>query len=170
MIYNLNRVDSYTERLPLCEPPYKSKQMINKPTNEPVDLKKVGLKATLPRIKILHILENASEHLRAEDIYNLLLDMGEEVALATVYRVLTQFEEAELIIKHNFDADHSVYELNKGGHHDHLVCLKCGRIDEFFDEAIEERQLAVAKAHGYEIIHHTMYLYGICSSCTEKAL
>lgn len=139
--------------------------MINKPS-EPVDLKKLGLKATLPRVKILHILENAAEHLSAEKIYHILSGMGDEIALATVYRVLTQFEEAGLIIKHHFDADHSVFELNKGEHHDHLVCLKCGRIDEFFDEAIEARQLAVAKAHGYQITHHTMYLYGLCQSCT----
>lgn len=138
--------------------------MINKPS-EPVDLKKLGLKATLPRVKILHILENAAEHLSAEKIYHILSGMGDEIALATVYRVLTQFEEAGLIIKHHFDADHSVFELNKGEHHDHLVCLKCGRIDEFFDEAIEARQLAVAKAHGYHITHHTMYLYGLCQSC-----
>lgn len=139
--------------------------MINKPS-EPVDLKKLGLKATLPRIKILHILENAAEHLSAEKIYHILSGMGDEIALATVYRVLTQFEEAGLIIKHHFDADHSVFELNKGEHHDHLVCLKCGRIDEFFDETIEARQLVVAKAHGYQITHHTMYLYGLCQSCT----
>lgn len=139
--------------------------MINKPS-EPVDLKKLGLKATLPRVKILHILENAAEHLSAEKIYHILSGMGDEIALATVYRVLTQFEEAGLIIKHHFDADHSVFELNKGEHHDHLVCLKCGRIDEFFDADIETRQLAVAKAHGYQITHHTMYLYGLCQSCT----
>jgi Fur family ferric uptake transcriptional regulator len=167
LIYNLNRVDSYTERLPPSEPPYKSEEMINKPSNEPVDLKKLGLKATHPRIKILHILENAVSHLRAEEIYNILTGMGEEIALATVYRVLTQFEEAGLIIKHHFDADHSVFELNKGEHHDHLVCLKCGRIDEFFDEAIEARQLAVAQTHGYQITHHTMYLYGACSGCAN---
>jgi Fur family ferric uptake transcriptional regulator len=139
----------------------------NKPPNEPVDLKKLGLKATSPRIKILQILEQASTHLRAEEIYGILLGMGEEIALATVYRVLGQFEEAGLLIKHNFDADHSVYELNQGEHHDHLVCLKCGRIDEFYDEIIEERQLAVAKEKGYTITDHTMYLYGICSGCAE---
>ncbi len=138
--------------------------MINKPS-EPVDLKKLGLKATLPRIKILHILENAAEHLSAEKIYQILSGMGDDIALATVYRVLTQFEEAGLIIKHHFDADHSVFELNKGEHHDHLVCLKCGRIDEFFDAEIETRQLAIAKEHGYQITHHTMYLYGLCQSC-----
>jgi len=116
----------------------------------------------------LHLLENSVAHLRAEEIYNILLGMGEEIALATVYRVLTQFEEAGLIIKHHFDAGHSVFELNKGEHHDHLVCLKCGRIDEFFDEAIEARQLSVAEKYGYQIMHHTMYLYGICSSCTRE--
>lgn len=139
--------------------------MINKPT-EPVDLKKLGLKITLPRVKILHILENAAEHLSAEKIFHILSGMGDDIALATVYRVLTQFEEAGLIIKHHFDADHSVFELNKGEHHDHLVCLKCGRIDEFFDETIETRQLAIAQTHGFQITHHTMYLYGLCQSCT----
>lgn len=139
----------------------------SKPANEPVDFKKLGLKATFPRIKILHILEQASTHLRAEEIYAILVGMGEEIALATVYRVLGQFEEAGLLIKHNFDADHSVYELNQGEHHDHLVCLKCGRIDEFYDDMIEERQLAVAKEKGYAITHHTMYLYGVCSGCAE---
>ena len=139
--------------------------MSNKSIKDPVDLKKLGLKVTLPRIKILHILENSTGHLRAEEIYTILLKMGEEIALATVYRVLTQFEEAGLIIKHHFDGDHSVFELNKGEHHDHLVCLKCGRIDEFFDEIIEARQLEVAQKHGYKITHHTMYLYGVCSNC-----
>ena len=142
--------------------------MINKPIDKFIELKKLGLKATPPRIKILHLLENSVAHLRAEEIYHILLGMGEEIALATVYRVLTQFEEAGLIIKHHFDAGHSVFELNKGEHHDHLVCLKCGRIDEFFDEAIEARQLSVAEKYGYQIMHHTMYLYGICSSCTRE--
>lgn len=139
--------------------------MIKKPINEPPALKKLGLKATLPRIKILFILENSTGHLRAEEIYSKLLNMGEEIALATVYRVLTQFEEAGLIIKHHFEADHSVFELNQGEHHDHLVCLKCGRIDEFFDAIIEEKQLEVAKKYEYKITHHTMCLYGLCSSC-----
>lgn len=138
----------------------------NKPAHEAVDLKKLGLKATSPRIKILQILEEASTHLRAEEIYAMLANTGEDIALATVYRVLAQFEQAGLLIKHHFDSDHSVFELNKGEHHDHLVCLKCGRVDEFVDEVIEQRQEEVAKAHGYEITHHTMYLYGMCGGCS----
>src|ERR1700722_17825700 len=114
--------------------------------HEHVDLKSVGLKVTLPRIKILHILESSdAEHLSAEEIYKMLIDHGDDVGLATVYRVLTQFESAGLVIRHNFGEGHSVFELNEGHHHDHLVCTKCGRVIEFVDEIIEQRQEAIAK-------------------------
>lgn len=126
------------------------------------DLKKAGLKATLPRLKILGILEEAHDrHMAAEDVYKALLEAGEEVGVATVYRVLTQFEDAGLVIRHNF-GDRAVYELNQGGHHDHMVCVKCGKVFEFMDTAIEERQQRVAKDAGFVIEDHTLYLYGVC--------
>src|SRR5579872_488623 len=116
------------------------------------DLKKAGLKITLPRVKILQILENASSHhLSAEDVYRILLETGEDIGLATVYRVLTQFEEAGLVVRHNFAEGHSVFELDHGAHHDHLVCVKCGQVEEFFDSVIEERQQYVASQAGYTI-------------------
>lgn len=127
---------------------------------ESKSLKNVGLKATLPRIRILEILE-ASElkHMSAEDVYKALLDAGEEVGLATVYRVLTQFEAAELVIRHNFDSGHSVFELNRGGHHDHMVCLKTGRVIEFESEEIEKLQQKIAEQYGYELEDHNLVLY-----------
>jgi len=135
---------------------------------EAEELKKAGLKVTLPRLKVLKIFEDASEkHLSAETIYKLLLKTGEDVGLATVYRVLTQFEGAGLLIRHHFDEGHSVYELNPGDHHDHLVCVKCGRVEEFVDEQIENRQLIIAKQHGFEITDHCLYLYGVCQFCQE---
>ncbi len=128
------------------------------------DLKKAGLKATLPRLKILGILESsANVHLAAEDVYKGLLDIGEEVGLATVYRVLTQFENAGLVIRHNFEGGRSVYEINQGKHHDHMVCVQCGRVFEFYDSAIERRQHDVAKAAGFVIEEHAHYLYGVCA-------
>ncbi|OGT47186.1 MAG: transcriptional repressor [Gammaproteobacteria bacterium RIFCSPHIGHO2_12_FULL_41_20] len=134
-----------------------------------LDLKKVGLKVTLPRLKILQILENAKEHhLSAEDVYRILLDSGEEIALATVYRVLTQFQEAGLIVRHHFEGEHSVYELNHGMHHDHLVCVKCGRVEEFVDEEIERRQEQIAKQAGFAITDHSLNIYGICAQCHKK--
>ncbi len=134
---------------------------------ETQDLKKAGLKATLPRIRILHILESCGErrHLSAEEVYKALLDAGEDVGLATVYRVLTQFEGAGLVSRHHFEGGHSVFELNQGGHHDHLVCIRCGAIVEFIDEIIEGRQRAIAQRHGYSITDHALYLYGLCSRC-----
>lgn len=130
------------------------------------DLKKVGLKVTLPRLKILQILEKAKEHhLSAEDIYRNLLDSGEDIGLATVYRVLTQFEEAGLVVRHHFEGDQSVFELDHGEHHDHLVCVKCGRVEEFVDEVIEKRQQEIAKKAGYSITDHNLNIYGVCGKC-----
>lgn len=130
------------------------------------DLKKAGLKVTTPRIKILEILENSKDHhLSAEDVYRVLLESGEDIGLATVYRVLTQFEEASLVVRHNFEGGHSVFELDSGQHHDHLVCVKCGRVEEFIDKIIEERQQEVAKSAGYSITDHSLNIYGICREC-----
>lgn len=135
---------------------------------ESQDLKKAGLKATLPRLKILHILETTDKrHLSAEDVYKSLLDSGEEVGLATVYRVLTQFESAGLVSRHHFEGGHSVFELNQGEHHDHILCVKCGRVDEFMDETIEQRQRAIAEEAGYDMTDHSLYIYGICAECRK---
>jgi len=133
------------------------------------ELKKAGLKATLPRIKILDILENAEQrHLSAEDVYKALLELGEDVGLATVYRVLTQFEAAGLVFRHNFEGGHSVFELNEGRHHDHILCLKCGKVDEFVDETIEQRQKDIAKKFGYTMTDHSLTIYGVCPECQKK--
>ena len=127
---------------------------------EATDLKKAGLKATLPRIRILHILEESiGKHLSAEDVYKVLLEHGEEVGLATVYRVLTQFEAAGLVMRHNFDSGHSVFELNSGTHHDHMVHLDTGEIIEFQNEEIEELQRKIASKHGFDLIEHSLVLY-----------
>lgn len=130
------------------------------------NLKKAGLKVTTPRRKILDIMEHAAEHhLSAEDIYKSLLDSGEEIGLATVYRVLTQFEEAGLVVRHHFEGGQSVFELDYGTHHDHLVCVKCGKVEEFMDEMIEARQQEIAKAAGYQITDHSLNIFGICPAC-----
>ena len=127
------------------------------------ELKKAGLKATLPRIKIMEILESTAiqeeAHFSAEDIYKELLQKGENIGLASVYRVLTQFENAGIVIKHSFESSKSVYELNDSDHHDHMVCLESGKIIEFHDEVIEARQEEIAKKHGYELVDHNMVLY-----------
>jgi len=116
---------------------------------ESQDLRKAGLKVTLPRMKILEILERSDQrHMSAEDVYRALMDAGEEIGLATVYRVLTQFEQAGLVTRHHFEGGHSVFELSTGGHHDHIVCVRCGRVDEFVDETIEARQRAIARKVG----------------------
>ena len=129
----------------------------------PTDLKNIGLKATLPRLKILEIFQHSPvRHLTAEDVYRNLLHEELDIGLATVYRVLTQFEQAGLLIRHHFESGKSVFELNQGGHHDHLVCLQCGRVEEFFDPEIEKRQLKVAKDRGFEISEHALYLYAEC--------
>lgn len=127
---------------------------------EAQDLKKAGLKATLPRIRILQILEDSDErHMSAEDVYKTLLSHGEEVGLATVYRVLTQFEAAGLVIRHNFDSGHSVFELDLGVHHDHMVCLKTGEVIEFQNEEIEKLQKSIVEERGYELVEHRLVLY-----------
>jgi len=128
---------------------------------ESKDLKNAGLKVTLPRMKILDLLANNNErHLKAEDIYKMLLDAGEDIALATVYRVLTQFETAGLVTRHHFEGGHAIFEINDGEHHDHLVDIKTGRVVEFYDEVIEKRQKEIARKHGFKITEHTMILYG----------
>jgi len=128
---------------------------------ETTDIKNAGLKVTLPRMKILELLENSDDrHLKAEDIYKMLLDSGEEVALATVYRVLTQFESAGLVTRHHFDGGHAVFEIDDGEHHDHLVDISSGKVVEFYDEVIEQRQQEIASRHGFTITEHTMVLYG----------
>ena len=132
--------------------------------SDPSELKNVGLKATLPRLKILSLFEASSErHLTAEDIYRVLLNEHEDIGLATVYRMLTQFEQAGLLIRHHFESGKAVFELNQGGHHDHLVCLQCGRVEEFFDPEIEKRQEVVAKDRGFAIREHSLYLYVDCT-------
>ena len=129
----------------------------------PQDLKTAGLKATLPRLKIINLFEQSPvRHLTAEDVYRQLLSEGLDVGLATVYRVLTQFEQAGLLVRHHFETGKAVFELNQGGHHDHLVCMQCGRVEEFFDAEIEKRQTTVARDRGFEIREHALYLYAEC--------
>lgn len=136
---------------------------------EIADLKKAGLKATLPRLKILAILEeNRDSHMSAEDVYKALLEADEEVGLATVYRVLTQFESAELVNRHHFEGGNSVFELNEGEHHDHIMCVKCGKVEEFVDDVIEQRQHDIAERAGFEMTNHSLYIYGICPNCKKK--
>jgi len=133
---------------------------------ESQELKDAGLKITLPRIKILQILESSKvHHLSAEDVYKLLLQNGDEIGLATVYRVLTQFETAGLVIRHHFEGGHSVFELSTDDHHDHLVCVKCGWVEEFHDEEIERRQRSIAQQKGFELTAHNLNLYGLCPNC-----
>ena len=135
------------------------------------DLKKAGLKVTLPRMKILETLESSSEHhMSAEDLYRSLIDSGEEIGLATVYRVLTQFEAAGLVERHNFEGGQAVFELDRGEHHDHLVCVSCGKVVEFYDATIEERQEAIADEKGFVMQDHNMTLYGLCDApeCRKK--
>jgi len=127
------------------------------------DLKNAGLKATLPRLKVLSLFENSKErHLSAEDIYKVMINSGEDVGLATVYRVLTQFEQAGLLIRHHFESGKAVFELNTGGHHDHVVCMKCGRVAEFYDEEIEKRQESAAAKLGFTMQDHSLTIYGLC--------
>ncbi|NQW34714.1 MAG: ferric iron uptake transcriptional regulator [Methylophilales bacterium] len=131
-----------------------------------INLKETGLKATLPRLKVLNIFENSKDkHLSAEDIYKVMLSSGEDVGLATIYRVLTQFEQAGLLVRHHFESGKAVYELNEQSHHDHIVCLQCGHVEEFFDSEIENRQTIVAKEKGFQIIEHSLYIY---ADCTKK--
>tara|TARA_B100000795_G_scaffold262991_1_gene241527 strand:- start:17 stop:484 length:468 start_codon:yes stop_codon:yes gene_type:complete len=130
------------------------------------DLKKTGLKATLPRLKVLSIFEkNKDQHLSAEAIFKIMLKTDEEIGLATIYRVLTQFEQSGILIRHHFESGKAVFELNEKDHHDHIVCLQCGFIKEFCDDAIEERQNIIAEKNGFNIIEHALYIY---ADCTKK--
>jgi Fur family ferric uptake transcriptional regulator len=132
------------------------------------DLKKAGLKVTLPRMKILDLMESSKvRHQSAEDIYQALRDEGEEVGLATVYRVLTQFEAAGLVTRHHFEGGQAVFELNREGHHDHIVCVGCGKVEEFVDEIIESQQAKIAEKKGYVITDHSLILYGKCPECQK---
>ena len=136
---------------------------------ESQDLQKAGLKATLPRLKILKFLEETEHrHMSAEDVYKAMLEQDEEIGLATIYRVLTQFESAGLVTRHHFEGGHSVFELDQGHHHDHILCVKCGKVDEFLDETIEERQKLIAKEKGYTITDHSLYIYGVCPDCQKE--
>ena len=127
------------------------------------ELKRAGLKITLPRVKILTILQNPeNQHISAEDVYKILLEQQEEIGLATVYRVLNQFDDAGIVTRHHFEGGKSVFELSHKKHHDHLVCLKCGKVVEFEDDVIEQRQLDIAKENNIRLTNHSLYLYGEC--------
>ncbi len=129
------------------------------------EIRKAGLKVTLPRVKILELLEaSVPRHVSAEDVYKMLLEKGEEIGLATVYRVLTQFEAAGLVTRHNFEGGHAVFELDRGEHHDHIVCVLCGKVEEFMDATIEERQKEIAAEHGFEMEDHSLIIYGRCNN------
>ena len=131
--------------------------------NKPNDLKTMGLKATLPRLRILGLFESSAvRHLSAEDVYRALINEGEDIGLATVYRVLTQFEQAGLLERHHFESGKAVFELSSGDHHDHLVCLQCGRVEEFYDAEIEKRQTKIARDRGFTIHEHSLSLYADC--------
>lgn len=134
------------------------------------DLKSSGLKATLPRIKILEVFQapGSERHMTAEDVYKTLLAEGSDIGLATVYRVLMQFEQAGILSRNHFESGKATFELNEGRHHDHLVCIECGRVEEFFDPEIERRQKQIAQAHGFELQDHALSLYGICSKHRKK--
>lgn len=139
--------------------------------SSPNDLKTIGLKATLPRLRILQLFETSPvRHLSAEDVYKLLSKEGTDTGLATVYRVLTQFAQAGLLIRHHFETGKAVFELNQGGHHDHLVCMQCGHVEEFFDSEIEKRQEKVAKDRGYKIHDHSLLIYVDCdrAACPNR--
>lgn len=139
--------------------------------SSPHDLKNIGLKATLPRLRILELFEKSDvRHLAAEDVYKKLVDEGTDTGLATVYRVLTQFEQAGLLVRHHFESGKAVYELNQGGHHDHLVCLQCGHVEEFYDPEIEKRQEKVARDRGFTIHDHSLHIYADCTrnACPRK--
>ena len=134
------------------------------------ELKRAGLKATLPRLRILEILEASSDlHVSADDVYDRLRSSGESIGLATVYRVLTQFEQAGLVIRHNFDGGSAVFELAAGEHHDHLVCVRCSRVTEFVDETIERRQRRIAADSGYSMTDHSLIIYGVCADCQRAS-
>ena len=133
-----------------------------------LDLREAGLKATVPRVKILEIMEQSGvRHFSAEDIYKALLDDGEEVGIATIYRVLTQFESAGLVTRHHFEGGISVFELDHGEHHDHILCIKCGKVEEFVDNVIEQRQKAIAAEAGFTMTDHSLNIYGVCKDCQK---
>ncbi len=137
-------------------------------SNRDADLQSVGLKSTLPRKRVLELLRDPqSRHLSAEGIYRRLLDLGTDVGLGTVYRVLSQLESAGLLLRNDFDGGKAIYELNDGDHHDHLICLGCGQVDEFSNEAIEVLQKQTAQAHGYRLVDHRLALYGYCQNCQD---
>lgn len=141
---------------------------MNKPMDIPKELRKSGLKATLPRLRILQLFhERDIKHLSAEDIYRFLLDEKIDVGLATIYRVLMQFAEAGILIRRHFESGAAVFELNEGRHHDHLVCTVCGKVEEFVDNGIESRQEEIAKELGFVLQEHSLSLYGVCATCTE---
>ena len=140
--------------------------------HQPEHLKNAGLKSTLPRLKILSLFESGQErHMSAEDVYKLLLTSGDDVGLATVYRVLTQFEQAGLLVRHYFEGGKSVFELNQGAHHDHIVCMQCGHVEEFYDATIETRQENIAAERGFSIRDHSLHIYADCNRnpCPHKA-
>lgn len=133
------------------------------------ELKSTGLKATLPRLKILDVFQKSTQrHLTAEDVFRVLLEDRTDIGLATVYRVLTQFEQAGILSRSHFESGKAVYEINEGHHHDHLICTSCGRVEEFYDAEIEKRQQIVAKAKGWILQDHAMSLYGLCADCAAK--
>ncbi|MCB5227416.1 ferric iron uptake transcriptional regulator [Alishewanella sp. 16-MA] len=135
------------------------------------ELRKAGLKVTLPRVKILEILQDPkNQHISAEDVYKILLELGEDIGLATVYRVLNQFDDAGILTRHHFEGGKSVFELTGANHHDHLVCLKCGKVVEFEDDIIERRQLEIANSNGIKLTHHSLYLYGECEDTAKCKL
>lgn len=139
--------------------------------SSPSDLKTIGLKATLPRLRILELFEKSEiRHLSAEDVYKKLVDEGADTGLATIYRVLTQFERAGLLMRHHFETDKAVFELNQGSHHDHLVCVQCGHVEEFYDSEIEKRQIKIAEERGFRIHDHSLHIYADCikSNCSNR--
>ncbi len=143
--------------------------MIDQSLSEKEQLKSAGLKVTHPRMRILALLEESEQiHLSAEEVYRTLIEKEEEIGLATVYRVLTQFEQAGILKRHNFETGHSVFELDRGDHHDHLLCTSCGAVEEFFEAKIEKLQHEIADNYSFQISDHALTLYGVCGSCQKK--
>jgi Fur family ferric uptake transcriptional regulator len=135
------------------------------------DLRESGLRLTGPRMKILHLFEHSTQrHFSADDVYKNLLDAQEEIGIATVYRVLTQFEQAGILIRHHFEGERALYELNRGEHHDHMFCTVCGSVSEFFDSSLELLQEKIAKKHSFKLEDHVLYLYGVCAACQSASL
>ena len=131
--------------------------------SESKELRNIGLKATFPRLKVLDLFQHSAQrHMSAEDVHKLLLNENAEIGLATVYRVLTQFEQAGLLVRHHFESGKAVFELNEGSHHDHLMCMQCGRVEEFYDAEIEQRQQKIAQDRGFNINDHSLYIYADC--------